>query len=413
MARQRRCRQLSAARLIDVMGLVPVNVGADARQPLSILMLNYEYPPIGGGTGVACEQLLGALGDVPGLTVDLVTSGPDGLDGEATLPGGITIHRLPVAKRDRHFWRANEIAQWSVRAMFHARRLAARKSFDLCHCWAGWPSGVVGCTLPRSLPLVVSLRGSDVPGYNRRLRLLDPALLRFVVRHVWRRAVRVVAVSDALRQLALETAPETAIDVIPNGVDTEMFRPGDGPCRTDLLFAGRLIERKAVGDLIVALGQLVAGHPGLRLTIAGDGPERRRLEGLARRMGQDGQIIFAGHLERDALAAAYRQAGIFVLPALADAMPNVVLEAMAAGLAIVTTPGGAQDLISGNGLPIEPRDPASITRAVRRYLADPELLARHQRASRELAETMSWQVVADYFLAIYREVAGGVCVRAA
>ena len=99
-----------------------------------------------------------------------------------------------------------------------------------------------------------------------------------------------------------------------------------------------------------------------------------------------------------------RRAAIFVLPALSDAMPNVVLEAMASGLAIVTTRTGASELIDGNGLVVETSEVAALRTAIARYLDDPALLARHQRRSRQLAEAMSWSTVADYFSTLYREV---------
>ena len=85
-------------------------------------------------------------------------------------------------------------------------------------------------------------------------------------------------------------------------------------------------------------------------------------------------------------------------------MPNVVLEAMASGLAIVTTSTGATELIDGNGLVVETPEVAALRTAIARYLDDPALLARHQQRSRQLAEAMSWSTVADYFSMLYREV---------
>jgi glycosyltransferase involved in cell wall biosynthesis len=210
-------------------------------------------------------------------------------------------------------------------------------------------------------------------------------------------------VSRSLRALAHETQPDARIDVIPNGVDVRRFTPGDGDGR-GLLFVGRLIERKGADVLVEAFGLLAAAHPDLTLTIVGDGPERPRLEEIARGHGLGGRVSFRGHLEREALAQAYRDAAVFVLPAASDAMPNVVLEAMAAGLAIVTTRTGAAELLRGNGQMIERADPEDLRAALERYLEDPALLAQHRHASRRLAEQMSWSSVADFFLAVYAEV---------
>ena len=77
-------------------------------------------------------------------------------------------------------------------------------------------------------------------------------------------------------------------------------------------------------------------------------------------------------------------------------MPNVVLEAIAAGLAIVTTRNGAAEVVRGNGLLLDRADPADIHQALCRYLDDPALLTEHQKISRFLAEQMSWASIAEY-----------------
>jgi glycogen synthase len=220
---------------------------------------------------------------------------------------------------------------------------------------------------------------------------------------VWSRAARIVAVSRNLRNLAYATSPEAVIDVIPNGVDVDFFTPGPAQAG-GVLFVGRLIERKGVHLLIEAVAGLAAGQPEPTLTIVGDGPERQRLEAMARRLGLSDRIAFRGQLGREALAAAYRDAAILVLPAVTDAMPNVVLEAMASGLAIVTTRTGGAELVQGNGVVVDRADPESLRAAIAGYVAAPDLLVTHREASRRLAQGMSWRAVGNYFLDVYGEV---------
>jgi glycosyltransferase involved in cell wall biosynthesis len=124
---------------------------------------------------------------------------------------------------------------------------------------------------------------------------------------------------------------------------------------------------------------------------------------MSRERGLESRIGFCGQLDLAGVAKAYRQAGILLLPALADALPNVVLEAMASGLAIVTTRTGAAEMIRDNGIVIESADPAAITGAVERYLNDRCLLVQHQRNSRKLAEAMPWSTVVGFYLSIYRD----------
>jgi L-malate glycosyltransferase len=383
---------------------------AERDGPTRVLMLCYEYPPLGGGIAAACSYLLAELARTDAVEVDLVTSGTLPQVEQVDLAPHVHVHRLPVAKKDARFWRAREIAEWLWRARPYARALARRRCFDIAHCWAGWPSGVIGWRLRARMPYIVSLRGSDVPGYNERLRWLDPASRPFV-RRIWREAAHVSALSEDLRALAWRTEPGLAIDVIPNGVDTRQFTPAGRGERNDILFAGRLIPRKGVANLLEAYAGLGDLPQRPRLLIAGDGPERGALEALSRRLGVSDSVTFLGYLERDRLARVYGEAGIFVLPSLAEALSNVVPEAMASGQAIVTTATGAREVLQDNGLVVPPGDGAALRDALRRYLTDPLLLRRHQIRSRRVALEMSWPAVAEWTIGVYRRVLGAAAQR--
>jgi glycosyltransferase involved in cell wall biosynthesis len=381
------------------------------RSTLRILMLSYEYPPWGGGTGNACQRLLEAFRRDPAIHVDLVTSGPAarsaGVEDHGEL---LRIHRVPIAKRDIHFWSTTELAQWTARALAVSRRLARERSFDLCHCWSGWPSGWIGYALRNRLPYLVALRGSDVPGYNPRLKLLDPLLLRHVSRHVWRRARAVTAVSEHLRTLAGRTERDLRIEVIANGVDLDRFcpHPRDEAVPRDqalsVLFVGRLIERKGVVHLLRAFGELAGNDGSSRLVIVGDGPERPRLERWSRELGIGDRVDFRGAVPQAELPAIYQRASVFVMPALQEGMSNAMLEAMASGLPIVVTATGGSEAIRGNGAIVAPGDADSIRNALAAYRDDPELLWRHGRRSRELAEGMSWELMSRAFVDLYGRI---------
>lgn len=369
-------------------------------------MISYEFPPLGGGIAVACRQVIGELGRCEDLGIDLMTSGPGPALEREQFSRQVEIHKLPVTgKRSPQYWRASELLQWTWQGLRYADRLARERRYDLCHCWGGWPSGLLGYRLRRRLPYLVALRGSDVPGYNERLWLLDPLLFRSVSRRVWRDAAQVLALSDDLRRLAWRTLPGRAIDVLPNGVDTMRFGPAATPAPFSLLFVGRLIKRKGVHHLIEAVARLAEENAGVRLVIAGDGPEKMRLQALAEQRGLAASVDFLGHVPQGRLAEVYRGASILVLPSESEALGNVVLEAMASGLAVITTRTGAGELIDGNGQLIEAHSPASIQAAVRRYLSDRALLLAHQQSSRRLAQSMSWQAVAEYLLTIYGDIA--------
>jgi len=364
-------------------------------------MFNYEFPPIGGGTGIACRQLLREFERQPDLSIDLLTSGLGATPLVERLGERIRVCRLPVGKRDEQFWRAAEIARWTASALRRSRRLVAEGHYDLCHAWAGWPSGIPAHALRGKLPYLIALRGSDVPGYSRRLALLDATVLRPALRRIWSGASAVISVSDPLRTLAHETSPELPIEVIPNGVDTEFFHPGGDVDGSTILCVGRLIERKGVADLLHAFSDLARKRPDARLSIAGTGPERERLEAIAKATIGADRVEFLGHLDRDELAAAYRRAALFALPSRSEGMPNAVLEAMASGLPIVATPAAAAGIVRENGIIVEANRPKAIADALDRYLSDAELRGRHAARSREIATEMSWSATAESYRALY------------
>ena len=369
-----------------------------------ILMLSYEYPPLGGGIGVSCQSLLQEFASDPSIAVDLITGGAGSATETLQVGDRIRVLKLPVGKKNLHFWTAPEIARWTWGAIGLSRRLVAHHDYDLAHCWGGWPSGLLGYRLRNTFPYIVGLRGSDVPGYNVRLRLLDNLVFARLSKRVWGQASAVVALSENLRSLAQRTAPNLHMEVIRNGIDVELFTPG-GPAETiRLLYVGRLIERKGLFYLLEAFGSLAQTFPGLRLTLAGDGPERGRLEGYCKQQGLADRVELTGRISREELVPLYQRASIFVMPSLEEALSNAVLEAMASGLPIITTPTGARELLDGNGLVVERADSEALRKALQRYVDDPGLLEVHGLRSRELAEAMSWESMALAYGQTYKQV---------
>jgi glycosyltransferase involved in cell wall biosynthesis len=374
-------------------------------------MLNYEFPPLGGGTGMACRQLLQAFGRNPEVEVDLVTSGLGSVAVEERLAPNVRAYRLPVGKRDLQFWRAAELARWSLTAGRHARSLARGEPFDLCHCWAGWPSGVLGYRLRRHQPYIVALRGSDVPGYSRRLAALDPLIFRTVSRRVWSQAAAVVAVSDGLRTLALRTSPDLDVQIIPNAADTRLFSPAPAPDCFTVLFVGRLVPRKRATDALEGFRRLLAEIPSARLVIVGDGPDAAPLRARSESEGLGRSVVFRGNVAHEDLPNVYRDASVCLVPSEREGMPNVLLEAMASGLPVVTTLAEST-LVRGNGVVVPLGDTEAIGGALLAYARDPVLREAHGRRSRQIAEATSWDSVAGWYLELYRATARRTAVNA-
>jgi glycosyltransferase involved in cell wall biosynthesis len=153
------------------------------------------------------------------------------------------------------------------------------------------------------------------------------------------------------------TAPEK-IRLIPNGVDTEAFRPvGRAPGRTRrVLYVGRLSSEKNLASLVEAVARL-RGAPAVEVVLVGDGPERRALEALARARGV--ALTLRPFVPHDRLPEIFAGADAFVLPSSTEGHPKALLEAMACGLPCVASAvGGSRAILSDgdSGLLFEPGD---------------------------------------------------------
>jgi glycosyltransferase involved in cell wall biosynthesis len=226
-----------------------------------------------------------------------------------------------------------------------------------------------------------------------------------MIKEIWKKADAVVANSEGLKELALETNPQQAISVIHNGIDISEFTPNDRK-KTDgylqLICVSRLIERKGIRYLLQAIGELK--HEKIRLTIVGEGNQLLELKNLTSKLNIEDKVVFKGYLDHSKLAEAYQQSDIFVLPSLNEGMSNAVLEAMASGLPIITTDtGGTVELLDDNGLIVGMQDSESIANAIMQLIKDPAKISEMGEKSRTMAETLSWRHVAQKYLNVYRE----------
>jgi glycosyltransferase involved in cell wall biosynthesis len=388
---------------------------------MRILVLNYEYPPVGGGAAVATAALAQGLLE-RGVAVDVVTAGA-GLGTErrtADRPtesaeeGGLTVYRVKSRRTGIHEAGMGDAASYIIAALPVIRRLLRIHRYDAVHVFFSLPTGAL---LPflglRGTPVVVSLRGSDVPGYDPHNSSLQRAhrLLAPLTRWIWRRADRVVAVCESLGQLALRTWPDLRYAVVPNGVDLALFHPADPAAtrpsqRIRCLAVARLIERKGLGDLIRALALLEPGR--FELEIVGGGADQQVLQDLAAHLGVAEEVRFSGPLSRTEVAERYRAADLFTLPSSAEAFGNVFAEALASGLPIIgSATGGIPDLVEhgSNGLLVSPGDVQALAGAIRFLADDPELRREMALRNRARAEaTLEWAYVTRRYLSIYEAI---------
>ncbi|MEO5740896.1 MAG: glycosyltransferase [Vicinamibacterales bacterium] len=302
---------------------------------------------------------------------------------------------------------------------FKALRVAQKKRATIMHAHWVIPGGVIGAAAAGSIPLVISLHGSDVFVAERH-----PAA-RLAARAAFSRARWVTACSEDLRARAVAIGADTErSNVIPYGVDSERFKPdADSRARgrallgiadhVPLIFAvGRLVKKKGFEYLIDAAAALKAVEPRLLVAIAGDGDLDASLRARARDAGVGEAVQFLGDVPHDVVSTLLAAADVAVAPSVhddagnVDGLPNTVMEIMASGTPLVATPAGGIGAVATDGVTarlVPERDVRALASAIGGVLRDPAAAAVMAREARDFVRRHhSWARVAEDFEAVYR-----------
>ncbi len=375
---------------------------------INVLMLNYEWPPIGGGAGQAHLAILKQFAGDARLRIDVLTSAPQPGFLEEKFAPNITIYRVGLHKKNLHFWHKMEVIEWLAKAKFHYRKLLTANKYHLAHAFFGFPTGYLCYKTADKLPYIISLRGSDVPGLHARLQL-EYKLLAPLFRRIWKNAAAIVACSNGLKDRAHRFLPSVAIDVIGNGVELDRFSPAPN-CRGSnreikLLTVGRLSGTKRVDILIDAVELLHKQGLEVRFAAIGGGGLKSQLRQIVQDKGLGNIITITGRREGNEMPDVYRQNDIFISATCQEGMSNAMLEAMASGLPIITTRcEGVEELISDNGIVVDSDDATGIAGAVKTLVDDKGRYEAMRLAARRQADKFDWKAVAEQYIELYKHV---------
>jgi glycosyltransferase involved in cell wall biosynthesis len=382
---------------------------------MRLLMLNNEFPPLGGGTGTVNQALLQRFARLPGLEIDLITSALGKRYEQERFAEHIRIYKVPVLNRNLHHSSNRELATYAARALPFALKRHRRQPYDLCLAWSAVPAGGAALALRRlaGLRYLVRVCGPDIPGFERRYGLLYPVLTP-LIRMIWHGAETVVAKCAGEADMIRGVDCGVNISLVPNGVDLNAFRPGDpipdeGPLR--LLCVGRLIERKGQRHLIQAVKRLADEGIDVTLDLVGTGDARGGYEKLVRGLCLGERVRFRGYAPREQMAAHYAAAHVFVLASYNEGMSVATLEAMASGLPVVVTrTGGTAELIEdgSNGFTFDWADVETLTKLLGCLVTDRSLTRRMGAASRARATAFSWEAAVKRYQDLFLGLVAGV-----
>jgi glycosyltransferase involved in cell wall biosynthesis len=348
---------------------------------ISHLKYNDSHNYYGGAIGNIAYSQLAELARIEGVTVESFTAGTD-------------LERDPPP--DLRFVASNSHRETK-------RRLGDGDRLDrasvVTHLYFHEPeyNPVSKLVSERGLPFVIGMcevphprLGDEVSGVERLplVRPIGRSLLGPLFRRTLRRADRLVVVDRNAKEYYGQWFPTERIDVIPYGVDPGRFAPTPAPESFRILMVNRLIERRGVDHMMVALPEVVDHVPGAELHVVGEGPRRDRLERAAAEVDVRDAVRFHGNVGPDELVRRYRECSAFVHLSFADGWNQPALEAMASGRPVVCTDEPHNSMVEDGetGFKIPWDAPGEVADRLVQLANDPALADDMGRRARSVVE---------------------------
>jgi glycosyltransferase involved in cell wall biosynthesis len=359
---------------------------------MKILCMTYEYPPVGGGGANVAHPLAATLVS-RGHTVDVVTSGMPDLPASETMDG-VNVHRVRCIRRHRHYTTTAELMTYVWPAYRKALELTRTRQFDLNHTHFAMPTGLASWLLYKKtgLPYATTIHGSDVPGYNPDRFRIAHALVRPVWRKVIQDSTRIVSASHFLKNL-IQQHIDVPVDIVRNGYAPKFSGNLASAKKNRVLVVTRMFPRKGVQYFLDALSGMTHDW---EVVIAGDGPYLPALKAQVKRLGLN--VSFVGYVQGETLAELYATSKIFVFPSLQENFPTVLLEAMEAGCAIITTSSdGCAEVVGDAGIATLPERSDQIRNALALLMSDEDRIRMFSTRARERINQFRWPRIAAQY----------------
>lgn len=405
-------------------------------KPLRVLMPSYRSAPYTGGQGIYIHYLSKALVEL-GHDVHVVSGPP-----YPRLDERVKLIKLPSldlysvenafrAFRWRHFlsfanlyeWFAHNTGKFGEPYTF-GRRLVkyfrtTRHQYDVVHDNQSLSWGILRLHI-RGVPVVATIHHPITKDRDIAFLAAKDTATRFLIgrwysfldmqKKVAVRLPALIAVSEnTKRDVEQDFGVEShRMAIIHNGVDTQHFRPLPGVKRSQHLIittASADVPLKGLSYLLQAFRKLAASNPELELLIIGK-PHKKQTSELIAQWGLGPRIRFMHNISTDALVQAYAKATMAVCPSLYEGFGFPAAEAMACGVPVVSTTGGALPEVVGDaGLLVPPRDSDALADAIEQLLHNPKLCAElGTRGRNRVISRFSWTSAAKSYVALYRRV---------
>lgn len=355
---------------------------------MNILILNYEYPPLGGGAGIGTKAIAEEFVTL-GHKVTVITTKALGLSSHEII-NGVEVYRVPVIGRGK-LYRASWISlfSWPFASLALGFWLCLKNKFDIINTHFFAPTGPTGTILSTifRVPNVIYAHGGDVFDPDKMNttpsgKSLLSWLLRISMRIQAKFASAVVTQTSSLKSKILQILPNASVHTLPLPFYPSKIEPKGGFSHSGLRLVamGRVVERKGFQFVVEALKSLPQD---VYLTIIGDGKYMDNLQRIVADLGLTDRIEFTGFISADNSDFKFQkllEADVFVMPSTYEPMGIVVLEAMSIGLPIITTNSGGQvDIVqhNRNGIVVNPKSAEELANAVNELYNHREFLKKY------------------------------------
>lgn len=412
----------------------PVVAADSASRPLRIALLGYRSAPFGGGQGIYLKYLSKALVDA-GHQVDVISGEPyPHLDPRVRLiklPGMNLYEYGLKSLRLHHLKSWPNIVEWfskltggfaepytfGLRVVSYLKK--HRADYDIVHDNQSLCYGLLA--IERFMPLVTTLHHPITRDCQLALDAEPRWYLRLLIRrwhsflHMQKKVVQqlqhIVTVSQRSSDDSAEAfdVPAGKFTLIYNGINTDEFAPRPAIARKPfrlIATASADAPLKGLRYLLQAVAQLLPQYPQLELLVIGKPRPGGPTDLLLDELGIRSRVLFASGITTERLVEYYAESTIAVVPSLYEGFGLPAGEAMACGLPVVSTTGGAlPEVIGDAGIQVPPGDAKALARAIATLLDDAPLRERLSKAARARVEALfCWNVNARQMVAYYREV---------
>jgi glycosyltransferase involved in cell wall biosynthesis len=383
----------------------------------NIAVFSLAYHPFEGGAEIAVREIIKRL---PQFQFTVFTYKFDRNWLSKEIRDGAEIIRVGRGRRTKEHYGHHIVSKifYIFAAWKKAEEAHRQKRFDVL--WAVMASyGSLAALFfklrhPR-VPLLLTVQEGDS---EKHLLFGRGGLVGLGSWLAFKKADYVQVISNFLRDLAKNRGAKCPIEVVPNGVDWELFntsyRPTEIKAVRDslglkdeyvILTTSRLVFKNGIDTLIEAIAKFKEKRPNVKCLIIGDGPEREKLKVKSKKLNVAGNVIFLGQIPQKDLPIYFRIADVFIRPSRSEGLGNSFLEAMAAGVPAVGTPvGGIVDFLKDGetGFVVPVNDSAKLAEKLHYILKSQSLREGViQNAKSLIRETYTWDKIANIFRNIF------------